>query len=497
MSPVDTRGFFQAVLASSLTIAALGACAVGPDFQAPEAPNTSSYTRPPLPQMTASADVAGGEAQRFLSGTEIPAQWWRLFQSEQLNALIDQALKQNPSLQSADAALRLAMENVRAQQGMYYPTVAASASASREKATGTLAPPLNAAALLFSLYQTQLTAAWTPDIFGANKRQVESLKALADAQRFRVEATYLALTANVIAAAIQEAALRAQIDAIQSIIQSTTDSLTILHRQFDLGQIAGADIAAQEATLAAVRQELPPLQKNLAQQRDLLTALAGRLPDDEIEQTFSLSTISLPQDIPVSFPSSLVRQRPDVRAAEEQLHAASAQIGVAEANMLPNITLTAADGSFATDIARLLSPGGGFWTLGANISQPLFQGGTLRARKRAAEAAYDQASSDYRSTVIAAFENVADVLHALESDADSLNAAVTSEASAQKSLTIARRRLELGQTGYLEFLTAQSAYQRALVGRVQAQASRYSDTAALFQALGGGWWNRSVDEPKA
>ena len=469
-------------------------CAAGPDFHKPAPPNAASYTRDPLPAMTASADVPGGQAQRFLSGRDIPADWWSLFHSEPLNALVAQTLAQNPNLQSAEAALRAAMENVRAQQGAYFPTVSANLSASREKAPATLAPPLNSDALLFSLYQTQLTASWTPDIFGANRRQVESLTALADAQRFRVEATYLALTANVVAAAIQEAALRAKIEAIQSVAQSTSDALEILRRQVNLGQIAGAEVAAQEAALAAVRQELPPLEKALAQQRDLLTALAGRLPDDEIEQTFDVSSLVLPQDLPVSLPSALVARRPDVRAAEGLLHAASAEIGVAAANMLHNITLTAVDGSVATEIGRLLSPGGGFWTLGASLAQPVFQGGTLLARRRAAEAAYDQAAADYRSTVIAAFQNVADVLHALQSDGNALNAAAATEAAAMRSLNIARRRLELGQTGHLEFLSAQAAYQRALISRVQAQADRYADTAALFQALGGGWWNRPYAE---
>jgi NodT family efflux transporter outer membrane factor (OMF) lipoprotein len=482
------------IAAGLFTCALAAGCTVGPDFHRPEAPNAVSYTRDALPPMTASADVPGGETQRFISGRDIPADWWNLFHSEGLNTLIRQALKQNPSLQSAEAALRVAMENVRAQQGMYFPAIAADVSVNREKASATLSPPLSTNALFFSLYQTQLTASWAPDIFGANRRQVESLKALADAQRFRVEATYLALTANVVAAAIQEGALRSQINAIQSVIQSTSDTLEILHRQLDLGQIAGSDVATQEAALAEVRQELPPLEKALAQQRDLLTALAGRLPSDEIEQTFDLSSIVLPQDIPVSVPSALVTQRPDVRAAEGLLHAASADIGVAVANLLPNITLTAADGSVATEIGRLLSPGGGLWMLSANLSQPVFQGGTLIARTRAARAAYDQAASDYRSTVIAAFQNVADVLHALQSDASALNAAAATEAASTRSLNIARRRLELGQTNYLEFLTAQGAYQRALISRVQAQASRYADTAALFQALGGGWWNRSPDE---
>ena len=484
---------FARAAAAAACAAAMG-CTVGPDFKTPPAPSVMSFTPEPLPAMTASTDLTGGDAQHFVMGRDIAAQWWSVFHSDALNALIEQSLAQNPTLQSAEAALRVAMQNVRAQQGLYYPTIGAGLSATREKAAETLAPPLNSNSLLFSLYQAQLSATWTPDIFGLNRRQVESLQALADAQNFRLQATYAALTANVAAAAIQEAGLRAQIAAITSIIESSNDTLTILRRQLQLGQIAGSDVAAQEAALAAVRQELPPLEKALASQRDLLAALAGQFPANDVSQKFELASLSLPQDLPLSLPSVLVQQRPDIRAAEEQLHAASAEIGVSIANMLPNIALTATNGSVATDFAKLLSPGTGFWQLGANITQPIFQGGTLVARRRAAEAAYDQAAADYRSTVITAFQNVADVLYALQFDADALNAAAASEAAANRSLTIARRRIELGQAGYLEVLTAQNAYQRALLSRVQAQTARFADTAALFQALGGGWWNRPVVE---
>jgi NodT family efflux transporter outer membrane factor (OMF) lipoprotein len=265
----------------------------------------------------------------------------------------------------------------------------------------------------------------------------------------------------------------------------------LLQRQYDLGQIASWDVAAQEAALAQVQATLPPLEKQLAQQRDLLTRLAGRFPSELLVEEFELSSLQLPQELPVSLPSKLVAQRPDVQSAEEQLHAASAEIGVSVANRLPNITLSADAGSSATAISQLFTSGTGFWALAANLTQPIFQGGTLLHRQRVAEAAYDQAAAQYRSVVLTAFQNVADTLHAIQSDANALKASVAAERAAAKSLAIARSQLELGQISYLVLLNAELTYQQAMINLVQALSNRYADTAALFQALGGGWWNRS------
>ena len=320
---------------------------------------------------------------------------------------------------------------------------------------------------------------------------MESLKAQADSQRFQLEATYLTLTSNVVAAAVQEAALRGQIAATKRIIEIQSQSLELLQRQYALGQVASSDVAAQEAALAQSQATLPPLEKQLAQQRDLLARLVGRFPSETIAEEFELSSLQLPQELPVSLPSKLVAQRPDVRSAEEQLHSASAEIGVSIANRLPNITLSANVGSSATAISQLFTSGTGFWALAANLTQPIFQGGTLLHRQRAAEAAYDQAAAQYRSTVLTAFQNVADTLHAIQSDADALKAAVAAERAAAKSLAIARSQLELGDISYLALLNAEQTYQQAMINLVQALANRYADTAALFQALGGGWWNRS------
>jgi NodT family efflux transporter outer membrane factor (OMF) lipoprotein len=477
--------------ASAIAMLIVCGCAIGPDFTRPAPPAVKQFTPDALPASTASADVADGEAQRFIEGRDIPAEWWTLFQSPALDTLMKQAIKSNPDLQSAIAALRIAKENTAAQVGAYFPTIEANASPARYHNSTVLSPTLNAYQPYFNLYTAQVSADWTLDIWGGNRRAVESLHATADAQRFEVEAAYLTLTSALASAAIQEASLRVQLASMQDIVKAETASLDILQRQLNLGQVSGADVAAQEAALAQAQQALPPLQKQLAQGRDLITVLAGQFPSDQVPETFELETLVLPQELPVGIPSKLVDQRPDIRAAEETLHAASAQIGVAEANMLPNLTLSAADGTAATRPAGLFVPGNGYWSIAAGLTQPIFDGGTLLHKTRAARAAYDQAFAQYRSTVLTAFQNVADTLYAIRSDADALKAAVASENAAAKSLASAQLRLKLGDANVLAVLNAQQTCQQAVISLAQARAARFADTVALFQALGGGWWNRN------
>jgi NodT family efflux transporter outer membrane factor (OMF) lipoprotein len=481
----------------AVAVAALMGCAVGPDFEQPAAPDVTGYTPQPLAEQTSSADIKGGEAQRFAQGLDIPGQWWTLFHSEPLNALIEQALKNNPTLPAAEAALRQAWENVYAAEGAFFPTAVVGYSPSRNKtATGVTFTSASSGKPWFTLHTAQVVVTYAPDVFGGTRRQVESLMATAEFQRFQVEAAYLTLTSNVVAAAVQEASLRGQIAATEEIIKIQTDSLGILRKQFELGQVAGADVAAVEATLAQAQATLPPLQKQLAVQRDLLTVLIGRLPSQEPAEKFELAALQLPRDLPVSLPSKLVEQRPDIQSAEAQLHAASAQIGVAIAAQLPQFTLTGNAGTTANQISQLfITPGTAFWTFAGNVAQTVFDVGTLLHKKRAADAAFDEAAAMYRSTVITAFQNVADALHALEADAETLKATYAAERAAFKSLEIARRQLQLGAITYLGLLTAENTYDAALIALVQAQAARYADTAALFQALGGGWWNREDVAP--
>ncbi|WP_296000795.1 efflux transporter outer membrane subunit [Rugamonas sp.] len=467
----------------------IAGCAAGPDYARPNAALPTAYTagasEPP--------PSAGGadDAQRFDAALDIPAQWWQLFHSAALNQLIEASLQHNPTVEAAQAALRSARENVDAQQGAFYPTVDASYAPTRQKVAGTLASPLASNAYYYNLHTAQVTVSYVPDLFGANRRQVESLQAQAESQRYQIEATSLTLTANVANAAIEYAMLDAQIAATREMVGAQTTLLTMARRQLALGQVAQADVATQEAALAASEVALPALQKQLAVQRNLLTALAGRYPGDGTAPSFDLDALQLPATLPLTLPASLVEHRPDVRAAEAELQAASAQVGVAAANRLPNITLGVnAWGSSASTLGELFKSGTGFWSLAASVAQPVFDGGALKHRQGAAQAAYEQAAAQYRGTVITAFQNVADALNAIEYDAVALRAATSGERAAAKSLGIGKRQLALGDISPMALLASEQASQQARFNLAQARANRLADTVALFQALGGGWWNR-------
>jgi NodT family efflux transporter outer membrane factor (OMF) lipoprotein len=469
---------------------------VGPDFKRPAPPPEKQLTATPLPTATSSAQSKDGEAQRFVAGEDIPAQWWSLFHSPALAVLIAQALKSNPDLQSAKAALRVAREDVYAQQAVYFPTIGANLNASRNLNSTVLSPTLFSYQPYFNLYSAELSANWTLDVWGGNRRAVESLKASQDAQHYQVVAARLTLTSALAAAAIQEASLRGQMDATEIIVKDESQSLDILNRQLSLGQESGADVALQETALAQARQSLPPLQKQLAQERDLIAALAGRFPADQLPQTFQLDALELPRELPLSIPAKLVDQRPDVRTAEANLHAASAGVGVSIANELPNISLSASDGTIATGVSSLFTPGSAYWSVAGGLTQTLFDGGALLHKTRAAGAAYDQALAQYRSTVLSAFRNVADTLEAIRSDADSLGAAAAAQDAAARSLKSRQLRLKLGDVSVLAVLAAEQAYEQAEIALVQARASRLADSVALFEALGGGWWNQQAPARK-
>jgi len=480
------------ILSSCAAVALLlTGCAVGPDFKRPSAPEVSSYTAAPLSTTAGTTNVTGGEPQRFVSGGDIPGEWWTLFHSKPLNDLIELSLSNNPTIKAAQAALLIAKENVLAQKGTYYPSIAGSFAAARQKTSEDISPTPNSGALYFSLYTPQVSVSYVPDVFGLNRRTVESLQAQAGQARFALAATHITLSANVATAAIQEAALRGQVTATRQLIGINSNMVETLRRQFDAGYIGRLDVAAQESQLAQVTATLPPLLKQLAQQRDLLAALSGRFPTQAPAGQFELDSLQLPQELPVSLPAQLVAQRPDVRQAEESLHTASAEVGITVANRLPNITLSADAGTMALEAGKIFSGGAGFWTLAGSLTQPIFQGGALLHKERAARAAYTQAAEQYRSTVLTAFQNVADTLHALQQDANGLNAAAAARDAAKVALDLAQEQYRSGYAGYVSLLTAEQTYQQALLNLVQAQATRYADTAALFQALGGGWWNRA------
>ena len=471
-------------------------CVVGPRFKKPAAPDVSGYTPAPISTTSSTSNVAAGEAQHIVDGRDIPGEWWTLFHSKPLNDLIERSLKANPSLKAAQAALVVARENMLAQRGAYYPSVSGSFSATRAKSSADLSPVTNTSALTYSLYTPEVSVSFVPDVFGLNRRTVESLQAQEQQARFALAATHITLSANVAAGAIQEASLRGQIDATHELITINTNMLQILRDQYAKGYVSQLDVAAQESQLAQVAATLPPLLKQLAQQRDMLAVLSGGFPNQDLAENFALSSLQLPQELPLSLPSQLVEQRPDVRQAEENLHAASAQIGIARANRLPNFLLTGDVGSVAVLASNIFTSGTGFRDIGASVTQPIFEGGTLLHRERAARAAYTQADEQYRSTVLTAFQNVADTLHALRQDADALQAAAAAKDAATITLDLTKKQLEAGYANYLALLSAEQAFQQALINLVQAQSNRYADTAALFQALGGGWWNRT-DIPKS
>ena len=471
----------------------LPGCLVGPNFKRPVAPKVSGYTTTPLSTTSSTANATGGEAQHFSKQMDIPGEWWALFHSKPLNDLIERSLKANPDIKAAQAALKVAHENVLAQKGAFYPSIAGSFFASRHKTSQELSPATASGALYYNLFTPQVTVSYVADVFGLNRRTVESLQAQAGQARFALVAAHITLSANVAAAAIQEASLRAQIDATRQLIAINSNLVQVVRNQLAKHAATRADLAAQESLLAQINATLPPLEKQLAQQRDLLAALSGGFPSEALAEKFELANLQLPQKLPVSLPSRLVEQRADVRQADENMHSTSAQIGVAVANRLPNFILTADAGTMALKAAKMFSAGAGFWDLGASITQPIFQGGTLLHKERAARAAYVQAAEQYRGTVITAFQNVADVLNALQHDADSLKSAAAAADAAKVTLDLTRRQLETGSTGeasQLALLNAEQTHQQAVINLVQTQANRYEDTAALFQALGGGWWHR-------
>lgn len=449
-----------------LILASLLGCAVGPDFHSPAAPTN------------------------FNAGQDIPAQWWTLFHSHAINQLIQQGLAHSPTLAAAQAALRQTQENLNAEVGMaLFPTINGELSASRQRALTTSSSlnikPIN----LYSLYNASINVSYYLDFFGSARRELESLRAQVDYQRFQVEAAYLTLAANIVTTAISEASLREQIQTTHRLIKLQENALQVINKQFQLGSESQATVLAQQTQLAQTRASLPGLEKNLAQLRDGLAVLLGTMPNSAQLPSIHLSDLHLPSRLPLSCPSLLVRQRPDVRASEALLKSASAQIGVATANLLPQFSLSGNYGSTSTMSNALFKANSNVWGLGAQVLQPLFNGGALRAKRRGAIAAYDQAAAQYRQTVLQAFQNVADTLHALTFDTQTLEAQLQAESAAKATWTMTKQQYKLGAIDYLLLLNAERQYQQTSISRIQAQATRYADTAALFQALGGGWWN--------
>lgn len=466
-------------------------CAVGPDFKPPPSPPVSSYTGEALAVTAATPGNGAGAPQRFQMGANVPADWWRLFQSRSLDALIAAALRNNAGLKGAQAALRVAYEDLLAERGAFLPSVSASLAASRQQTSSVLAPVPFATEFQYSLFTPQVAISYAPDLFGLTRRTHESLEAQEQAARFQMIAVWTTLSTNVVVTAIQAASLREQIQATRKLIELEKQSLGILQLRLQRGDASGLEVAAQQSQLAQAESTLPALAKQLRQTEHALSALTGRFPDQPLVDVPSLAELHLPEDLPVSLPSILVAQRPDVLQARADLHAASAAIGIAAAQRLPNIQLTADAGSSALALSQVFTSGTGFWGIAASLTAPIFQGGQLLHQERAAKAAYVEAAQQYRGTVLAAFQNVADSLVALQEDAQALRAAAAAASAANRTLSLSQLQLHHGYIGVFELLTAEQAYQQTQITLAVDEANRFADTAALYQALGGGWWHNS------
>lgn len=502
-NPVLRTGVRAAVVALAVLVCS---CTSGPDFEQPAKPDATGYTPEPLALTTSTATgVHGGAPQTFVVGADVGGQWWTLYRSPQLNALVDEALRANPTLTAAQASLRQAKELYFAQQGGLFPQLSTNTSGSKQFLQNASSGTTGNSGV-FGVASSSLNVSYAIDLFGGVRRQVESQAAQAEYQRYQLEATYLTLTSNVVVAAVNLASLRQQIASTNELIRIVSNQLDVVNTQFNLGAASRLDVLAQQAAVEQMKANLPPLQLSLAQQRNSLMALLGRLPDQDRGENIDLNDLHLPEQLPLSLPSKLVEQRPDVRSAEATLQSASANIGVAIANQLPQFTITGGYGPTAAAFENIILTqamlGTSIWSLGAwnlafAVLQPIFDGGTLEHKKRAAQAAFESAAATYKNTVLQAFLDVANSLRAIQADADALRTQADAERAAAASLALSQQQFTLGAVNFPILLTAQQTYHNAVLLRVKAQAARYSDTAALFQALGGGWWNRKDVDPKS
>jgi NodT family efflux transporter outer membrane factor (OMF) lipoprotein len=488
-APAVRNALFYVAISAALT-----ACTLGPDFHSPAAPATDHYTQGAQPQATTQAPGPAGGAQTFTVDRDIPGDWWTLFQSGPLDELVRAALSDSPTVAAARATLRSAQENYLAQRGnLLFPAVDGGFSGTRQKTAGAAFGAPQFGSSEFTLVSASVNVSYRLDFFGASRRQLEALRAQTDHQRWELEAANLSLTGNVVTTAIDIASLRAQIDAANEIIASQQEQLLVVQKQFAAGGVSHSDVLTQATQLAQTQATLPALEKALAQAQHRLAVLAGKTPDTDTP-VFDLRQLQLPTDLPVSVPAKLIRQRPDVQAAEATLHQATAQVGVATADLFPQINLSGSIGSDALRASQLFTGGTGTWNIGAALTQPIFHGGELLHKRRAALADLDGAAAQYRQTVLAAMQDVADTLRALEADARDLRAQAAAADAASRSLEITKKQYAAGGVSHVQLLVAERAYAEARQSLVLAEASRFADSAALYQALGGGWWNRSTQQ---
>jgi NodT family efflux transporter outer membrane factor (OMF) lipoprotein len=461
-------------------------CTVGPDFVRPELPQVERYTSGSQPGATIAAD---GQAQRFEEGARIVSDWWRLFNSSKLDAVIKEAFVNNPNLQAAQASLRQSQDNLRAGYGVFYPQVDAGFDATRQKLSQARFGGSSANSTIFNLYTLTATLSYALDIFGGERRAVEGLQAQVDFQWYMVLGTYLTLSGNIVNTVIARAAYREQVKVTEQAIALETEQLRITELQAQAGTVPYSNVLSLRSQLAATEATLPPLRQKLSQADHLLATLTGHAPAEWTSPQIDMGDLTLPADLPITLPSQLVRQRPDILTAETQLHGASAEIGVATAALFPSFTLDGSYGVENTSFNNLFKNTSSIWSLGANITAPLFHGSTLQSRRSAAIEGYNQSLANYRQVVLGAFAQVADTLRALEHDAETLSAQFQALDSAEKALRLIQANYEAGLVNYVQVLIADNLYHQAKIGYLQALAQRFQDTVALFVALGGGWWN--------
>jgi len=485
---------FGRIILLALSMPVVSSCTVGPDFKRPDKPQADGYIE---------KAQAGPTYKALQLGKELPGQWWMLFRSKALTRLMEQAIKQNADLQSAYAVLVQAQENVLSKQGSFWPSLDAGGSAVRQRVAGAMFGNPDFPGSVFSLYNASVGISYTLDVFGGLRRQIENLEAQAEYHRFQLEAAFLTITANIITTAVEEASVRAQIAATEEMVKAQSEQLAVITRQFELGSSAKTAVLAQQTAVQQTKTTLPPLHQQLARVRSQLKVLAGDFPNASMDGEFQLDGLVLPGQIPLSLPSKLVEQRPDIRAQEAMLHAASAQMGVVIASVFPDFTLRANVSTIATEASGLFAPGSEVWNIAANIAQPIFQGGALLHQRDLAKAAYQQATAQYRGSVLQAFKEVADTLNALQNDADELASQEDAVQAALETKELTKLQFDMGAISYLDLLVADRVYHQARLGLIKAKAAQLKDTAGLFVALGGGWWQRpdlfktlSDDQPK-
>jgi NodT family efflux transporter outer membrane factor (OMF) lipoprotein len=475
----------RAVTASLALGLALG-CNVGPKYQPPTAPSLTGYNPEPQPAETTSSAGPAGVAQHFETSASIPAQWWTLFHSPELNSMMEQALANSPTLAQSTARLKEAQEELNARTGATkYPTVTGNASVEEEQlnlsAYGIPFPNPSA----FTLLNGSVAVSYALDIFGANRRTIEGLKAERDYENWQLEGARLMLTGNVVSAAIRQAELRRQIEISNRLLVVEQRELAIAEARNRAGGASDEDVQNRKTSVAQMQATIPPLEAQLDAVNHQLAVLMGKSPAEAQIPDLSLDALHLPEELPLSLPSALVRQRPDIRASEALLHQASANVGVATANLYPQIVLSGSGGGIGTSFVT----GGDVWNVASSLTQPIYNGGALRAEKRKAEAAYQEAGSVYRQTVLGAFGQVADTLTSIDRDAQTLQARSEAAAAAGASYQIAQGRFQAGGISEWSLLEAERQSLQAELDRTSAAAARYADSATLFEALGGGWWN--------